>query len=806
MRPVIVPMKFLSSHIPVRWWQMAAVLLLAAPQWASAQLPSLKGVMNNKDTPKQEIAEKPEEARARLEQWLKDAHDTLTRLENPTLPADIGKEEIENRRHDLERMVMAVTRSLKSLAGVADARKGLEDARAADAAWSGFKERPPYSLLMIDELLNERDAIKANLSSYEASLANYERLLAGLMTEAKAAEGSIGNAIIAVKKARDDEAPSAKWRLEAARETSRMLAARAELDQYSCAGLKDRIAAARIDLALIERKVALAQKDSRFNEEDLEKVSKLCEERKNALRKEIDATAKRLKAAQTIRTQAQSALDTLTATPPPAPDAKGAPATPGTPGNPPAGLELAKFRLEVAEGRVDAMQSLVEGLESLIQLENVIYRDYQSRRAYLSAATEADKRKSLAVLSDISDRLIAWESVLGSDISSVSADLSRLETRASAIFQDDPQFNLINDQRAAKSEKLTMLQRLVQAVGAERKLVQRWVADYTPKPGDMAWTDKVSGLGVSAWDTVEKIWSLELMSTEETVVLDGKTIPLAKFPITLGMVLRAILFFAIGYWVMARIANRIETGVVKHGHIAEAQAKTLRNWAMIVVGVSLALGTLSLLKIPLTAFAFFGGALAIGLGFGMQTLIKNFISGIIVLVERKVRVGDLVEVEGYLGRITEINTRSSVVCSGDDVEMMVPNSLFLENRVTNWTLTSGKVRQSVAVGVAYGTNAQDVAEVLTKVATRHGLVSKDPAPYAIFEDFGESALRFRLYYWLDLSGTTSGVIVASDLRFMIEKQFTELNIGMPFPHRELRLSAKNPLQVHWAKMPEEDPP
>jgi len=797
-------MKFLRSHIPAHKWHVAAMLLLAVPQWALAQVPGLKSVLNSQDAPKQEAVEKPEETRARLDQWLKDAHDTLTRLENPTLPADIGKEELENRRHDLERMVMSVTRSIKAFSAMADARKGLEDSRAAEAGWSGFKERPPYSLLMIDELLNERDAIKANLSSYEASLANYERLLAGLITEAKAAEGAVGNAILAVKKAGADEAPSAKWRLEAASETSRMLAARAGLDQYSSAGFKDRIAAAKIDLALVDRKVALAQKDWRFNEEDLEKVSKLCEERKKALHKEIDATAKRLKAAQTVRMQAQTALDTLTATPP-APDAQGTPATSGAPGNSKAGVELAKFRLEVAEGRVDAMQSLVEGLESLIQLESVNFRDYQSRQAYLSAATEADKRKSLGNLSDIADRLMAWESVQISDISSVTADLSRLETRAAAVFQDDPQFNLINDQRAAKSEKLTMLQRLVQAVGAERKLVQRWVADYTPKPGDMTWTEKASGLRTSAWGTVGKIWSFELTSTEETVVLDGKTITGAKFPITLGLVLRAILFFAIGYWVLARIANRIERGVVHHGHIAEAQARTLRNWAMIVIGVSLALGTLHLLNIPLTVFAFFGGALAIGLGFGMQTLIKNFISGIIVLIERKVRVGDLVEVEGYLGRITEINTRSSVVRSGDDVEMMVPNSLFLENRVTNWTLTSGKVRQSLVVGVAYSTNAQEVAEVLTKAATRHGLVSKDPAPYTIFEDFGESSLRFRLYYWLDLSGTTSGAVVASDMRFMIEKQFTELGIGVPFPHRELRLSAKTPLQVQWAKMPEEDP-
>ena len=135
---------------------------------------------------------------------------------------------------------------------------------------------------------------------------------------------------------------------------------------------------------------------------------------------------------------------------------------------------------------------------------------------------------------------------------------------------------------------------------------------------------------------------------------------------------------------------------------------------MIVVGVFLAIGTLAFLKIPLTVFAFFGGALAIGLGFGMQTLIKNFISGIIVLAERKVRVGDILDVDGIVGTVVEVNTRSSIIRSADDVETMIPNSVFLENRVTNWTLTSAKMRRSLRVGVAYGTHPQKVMEILTE--------------------------------------------------------------------------------------------
>jgi small-conductance mechanosensitive channel len=155
-----------------------------------------------------------------------------------------------------------------------------------------------------------------------------------------------------------------------------------------------------------------------------------------------------------------------------------------------------------------------------------------------------------------------------------------------------------------------------------------------------------------------------------------------------------------------------------------------------------------------------------------------------------------------VGTVTEINTRSSVIRGPDDVETMIPNSAFLENRVTNWTLTHAKMRRSLRVGVAYGTPPQKVMEILTEAAGRHGLICKDPAPFAVFDDFGENSLVFSLYFWLDLRGATNAMIVTSDLRLMIEKRFAELDIQVPFPQRALHLNASQPLQIEWAKEPE----
>jgi len=765
---------------------LASLLVAVFPPCAPGQIATLKKAAESLEPAKPTAAEKPDEARTRLQQWDKEAHDTLTRLDAPgaaaALPEDVSPAELDERRRDLEQMVLTTRRSLKNLTAVDDARKALETSRAEEAAWTGFKQKPPYSLLVIDDLLNQRDALKSNLSSYEASVANYARILATIVAETKTAEEGVNSALGALQKADDATRETAKWRLEATRDKSRMLAVRASLMQSLLDILRNRITAANIDIALLERQVKIANANSRFNDEDLAKLGKVSEERKQAIRKELDGVAKRLKSALATRTQALVAVNALTAPAPPAAE------TPG--------VELAKYRLEVAEGRVDAMQALTEGLESLLQLENVALKAYQDRRALVEAKSPQQRAQALDALGVPRENLWAWVNVVDDDLARTAADFSKLEARAAALGSEDPRFSLLGEQRTYTSDKLAMLQRISQAVEAQRKLVKRWVLENAPEPGQAGWSQRVAKFAATGWATVKKIWSFEVMSFEDKVEVEGQTIT-GKIPVTLGMWVRAVLLFLLGHWVALLIAKRLHRSLVARGHIADAQARTLRNWSMIVVGVFLVIGTLAFLRIPLTVFAFFGGALAIGLGFGTQTLIKNFISGIIVLVERKVRVGDIVEVDGITGTVIEINTRSSVLRGSDDVETMIPNSVFLDNRATNWTLSNTRMRRNLRLGVAYGTPPTQVMEILTEAAGRHGLVCEEPAPFAVFEDFGDSALLFSLYFWLDLAGPANAMMVTSDLRLMIEKRLGEAGLGVPFPQRDVHLTTAKPLQVQW---------
>jgi small-conductance mechanosensitive channel len=769
------------------WVLRTAVILLAvhsATPSSTGQLPGLKKAVEGAEAAKPVSTEKPEDVRKRLESWQQEARDTLVRLEAggsaAALPEGVTAAELDDRRRDLEQIVLITSSWLKNFQMTAEARKAAEAARAAESSWSGFTEPPPYSILMIDDLLNERDALKAKLTSHESSLANFERILASTLAETKAAEDAIGAGMVAVQNAGAAKAEAAKWRLEAARAKARVLATRGGFLQASCDALKERVAADRSEIALVERKIRTAAPNSRFRDEDLAKIEKIAGERKASLQKELSAVSKRMKSALATKAQAQTSLETLLEK--------------SVDGKEPDGTELARFRLKVAEERIESLQSVTDTIESLIQLENVGLKAYNDRAVLFRSGDAEERRKALASLSQFADRLKAWLNVVENDTTTSGAELSKIESRAASITSDDPRFPLINEQRAARSEMLATLQRSAQLVESQRKLIRRWIADHTPKAGEEGLMERISGVGGTAWAMVKRVWNFEVMSFENKVEVDGQTIT-GRLPVTLGMLLRAVLFFVVGYWIASRIANRIQHGIVTRGHIAEPQARTLRNWAMIVVGVGLVLGTLSFLKIPLTVFAFFGGALAIGIGFGTQTLIKNFISGIIVLAERKVRVGDILDVDGIVGTVTEVNTRSSIIRGADDIETMIPNSMFLENRVTNWTLSSARMRRSIRVGVAYGTDPRVVMEILTESAGRHGRICKDPAPFAVFDDFGDNALIFTLYFWLDMHGGANAMVIASDLRLMIDKRFNEAGVGIPFPQRDMHLTTGKPISV-----------
>ena len=214
------------------------------------------------------------------------------------------------------------------------------------------------------------------------------------------------------------------------------------------------------------------------------------------------------------------------------------------------------------------------------------------------------------------------------------------------------------------------------------------------------------------------------------------------------------------------------------------------HFFLIAIGVLISLTTIG---ISLTSIAFIFGGLSIGIGFGLQNTVANIMSGIILIFERPIKIGDLVEIVEFniFGRVSSINLRSTVIMSLDEKEIIVPNLQMVSEPVHNLTHYNNRFRITVSVGVSYGSDVDLVKEVLIEVANSHPEVIKDPppqmenvtAPFVRFTDFGESSLDFQLLAWIPNSFQRFDI--ASDLHFMILQKFKEHGIKIPFPQRDV---------------------
>lgn len=270
-------------------------------------------------------------------------------------------------------------------------------------------------------------------------------------------------------------------------------------------------------------------------------------------------------------------------------------------------------------------------------------------------------------------------------------------------------------------------------------------------------------------------------------------VSIGEASLTLGQLLSVLVFVLLGImfvvWSSGALRRRLASRRVN------ADVTQLLSRAYLVLGfVVLAFMTMDFLQIPLAAFAFISGAVAIGVGFGAQNIINNFISGWILMWERPIKIGDFLELGDAKGTVESINTRSTCIRRVDGVHLLVPNSNLLENTVINWTLMDKLVRTTVRVGVAYGSNVQVVTELLKQAAEEHSEVLKDPGYSVIFDDFGDSALIFELNVWIHAIADRSLRIIRSDLRYKVDALFRENDVVISFPQRDVHLDGQILLQ------------
>jgi potassium-dependent mechanosensitive channel len=397
-------------------------------------------------------------------------------------------------------------------------------------------------------------------------------------------------------------------------------------------------------------------------------------------------------------------------------------------------------------------------------------------------------------IEDFRKRIDEWHSAIQADNDRTQANLALLGAQLAEWKPELGDRRLVEQQFRAYQGREALLRQNQNQIEQSEGMLYNWQQVNRLAYQDISWIDRLHG----AWDTaayaVKSVWNFELITVDDTIVVEGREIA-GKRSVTLGKLVQVLLILVLGLWLTGRIGAFARRRLLARYAGEKSTALLWLRLASIGMGVGLVVLALITAHIPLTAFAFMGGALALGLGFGAQNILNNFISGMILLVEKPIKLGDIVEVEGIRGRIEDIGSRCCQVRRYDGIDMLIPNSVFLERTVTNWTLSDQLLRFSVTIGIAYGSPIETAMQHVREAVTDHLSVLKVPMPLVLLEDFGDNALQLRVDYWLDISLQDNSRQVASEIRLGIEKRFTEHGIAIPFPQRDIHLDSRGPIRV-----------
>ena len=365
------------------------------------------------------------------------------------------------------------------------------------------------------------------------------------------------------------------------------------------------------------------------------------------------------------------------------------------------------------------------------------------------------------------------------EIEELRNQLSLLKKRQDELSLESPEAYWVEQQasnlRALIESHEKNLGSIRTSMQLHRKLLDELESDSL---ADTA-KDRLSDL----WNLVGKVWNHELTSLGD----DGS--------VTVQQVVTALLILLAGMFLSRFLSRALRRQVLRRLDFDPSASATIQSLFYYALLLTFGLFALNVAKVPLTAFTVLGGAVALGIGFGSQNIINNFISGLVMMAERPVKVGDLVQIGSLYGNIEHIGARSTRVRTGSNLEIIVPNSSFLQNNVINFTLSSNKVRTFVVVGVVYGSPTVTVTQLLRRAAVETGRVAKDPPPIILFKDFGDSSLVFEVHFWIHMRTMMDQLQIESAVRFRIDQLFREEGIVIAFPQSDVHLDTSSPLTI-----------
>lgn len=283
-------------------------------------------------------------------------------------------------------------------------------------------------------------------------------------------------------------------------------------------------------------------------------------------------------------------------------------------------------------------------------------------------------------------------------------------------------------------------------------------------------------------------------------MLDGAAFNMGESRISLYMIIKGVMLLVLLLWLAALITRFAQSRISRADNLTSSVKQLVAQTIRIALLFGAIMIAMSAIGVDLTALAVFSGAIGVGIGFGLQAIFSNLVAGIIILMERSIKVGDFVELEsGLTGEVREINIRSTLITTNHNVDILVPNAEFINNRVTNWTLRDGFRRTKIPFGVAYGTDKELVKKAVLEAADSvpHMLTGKQAkAPQVWLTEFGDSSLNFELVVWLSPESVKRPSAVSADYNWAIETALSKYGIEIPFPQRDLHIrSGELPIKI-----------
>ena len=726
---------------------LAIVLLVAASGLATAQtIPGLPSLGRDADT--------PAAAETTVEDWV--ARLEAARAEHRLLMA-----QPEGSMPLLSSQQMASARRLLLLTGRIEALRtsGAAADEAAQGSASPVKALAgpaPYSVLEVDGLRDQLERLSTEQAALNEALKSMDGAIESAIRNRGEAEANLRLVRERASRAgRGDDADLRRARVALANLQAEVAALEVIQSDDARRRARERVAALAGPIDQLRAEIRRANTRLRLDEADLQEVlAGIAAERRR-----LDAESARL-TARLARHEA---------------DAVG--------GNASRGREV--------QALTDAVQALRE-FEELARGQESLWR---SRREMLAPDVDLGQRRAQAT---------TWNGLLealGKRLRRLSDEirLSRSGLRAQQALvanqpADDPARAAEQQTLEAFQLRLDLQERLHEGLEGTVVLVTRARSDLGFDVGPSGTRGWLEYLVATAGDGFGSVWNYELFSATETLHLDGRPVTV-EHGVTIGKSIGMLVLFAVGYWAAGTLSRRLIQLMSWRLQLSAQLARVLRRWLNAILVLVVLLVVLKLARIPITAFAFLGGALAIGVGFGAQNVIKNLISGIIILFERKIHVGDIVDIGGMVGTVVTVDLRATTVRGFDGIDAIVPNSMLLENQISNWSGGSPEMRRTIIVGVAYGSDLRRAARVIADCAGAHPSVLQLPVPEVLFNDFANDNLSFKLQYWMRLGGPHGGPAIDSDLRFAIAEGLQGAGIVIAFPQRDVHLDAAAPLRV-----------